>query len=559
MTFVCFHGRFLQNPMSRRVSNRAASSRESVFIVISLMKRIRVTVAFLVMVFCATVSFGQDEKVINGRFDDGLKGWQISGDVHLETNTSEGKIAACIGPGAGSIAQRIETGNGNPFTVSAGVESARTNDWLLTLRFLDKDGRQIMRVDSARDIAVKGMNPQKIEHYMQSHPLTKWVEIVLSKDPSEGTVRVEQVGLDMPDENAVRLKPACNLDEAMRPFWLGKKVYNEAVLMLSRNGEPAEGRLLFRPARIISVRDYGLTTNYVQETDYAVQGRTLACTRSSRMPRVREEDLQKGEFKWNVIGGKQVMVTYEHEDAWAHSIPKYLGASLPNTMGKLRTRGPLTVVAYGDSITHGYGESRLSHIRPFLPPWPELFVHGLKEIYKDPHIQFYNSSQSGATSQWGKDYARRMVCSLDPDLVLIAFGQNDFWSISSDTFAANVTDIISTVRMTNPNAEFLLISPLRFDPAYTTNSTYWDAVTEYGKKLKAMTGPGVQYVDMTAISQWVFDAKKPKDCMNDPLHPNDYFARWYAQSLVAALDPAAGGPRMMKRKYREVSISTSRP
>jgi hypothetical protein len=64
-------------------------------------------------------------------------------------------------------------------------------------------------------------------------------------------------------------------------------------------------------------------------------------------------------------------------------------------------------------------------------------------------------------------------------------------------------------------------------------------VGEYAKKLKAMTGPGVQFVDMTAISEWVYAAKKPDDCLNDPLHPNDYFARWYAQSVVAALDPAS--------------------
>jgi lysophospholipase L1-like esterase len=140
-----------------------------------------------------------------------------------------------------------------------------------------------------------------------------------------------------------------------------------------------------------------------------------------------------------------------------------------------------------------------------------------------------------------------MVNSLNPDLVLIAFGQNDFWSISASSFAANIADITRTVRAQNPKAEFLLISPLRFDPAYTTNSEYWNTVGEYAKKLKAMTGPGVQFVDMTAISEWVYAAKKPKDCMNDPLHPNDYFARWYAQCLVAALDPVSGGARSLER------------
>jgi hypothetical protein len=37
----------------------------------------------------------------------------------------------------------------------------------------------------------------------------------------------------------------------------------------------------------------------------------------------------------------------------------------------------------------------------------------------------------------------------------------------------------------------------------------------------------------------VFAAKAPKDCLNDPLHPDDYLSRWYAQSLVAALVPSA--------------------
>ena len=132
------------------------------------------------------------------------------------------------------------------------------------------------------------------------------------------------------------------------------------------------------------------------------------------------------------------------------------------------------------------------------------------------------------------------MASLNPDLVIIAFGQNDFWSISPDSFASNIADIMKTVRNNNPKAEFLPVSTLRFDPAYTTNSQYWNLVGGYARKLKAMTGPGVQFVDMTAISEWVYAAKKPMDCLNDPLHPNDYFARWYAQSLVAALDPASG-------------------
>jgi lysophospholipase L1-like esterase len=259
------------------------------------------------------------------------------------------------------------------------------------------------------------------------------------------------------------------------------------------------------------------------------------------MTQVRDVDLLKGELNWNNMEGKQIVVTYEHEDPWAGPKQGFVGGSLPNTMQKLRAHAPLRVVAYGDSITHGVGVSRLMHLSPYMPPYPELFMRRLKQIYHDDAIQLFNSAQSGATSDWGARMAERMVASLDPDLVTIAFGQNDFWGTSADHLSENVSTILRIVRRKNPRAEFLLISTLRFDPAYTARPEYWNAVGEYAARLKAMAGPGVQFVDMTAISEALYAVKKPKDCLNDPLHPNDFLARWYAQSLVAALDPASGG------------------
>jgi lysophospholipase L1-like esterase len=480
--------------------------------------------------------------VVNGGFEDGLKGWRATGDVHLEKNHPlHGKASASIGSGGGLLAQRVETGSGNDLTVTATIQAPHTNGWVLAVRFLDEADREVMRVDSVHDMDRGKGKLHKFSHYMKAHPLTKWIEIVLSKDPSEGSVVVDQVGLEMTDENAATLRTTYNLDQAMQPFWVGKKVYAEAVLLLSQEGKPATGQLMFHPSRIISVQDYGLVTNYSEGADYTVDGRTVICTTSSRLTGVREEDLPKGELKWPTLGGKQVMVTYEHEDAWNFARPIFVGDNLPNTMKKLQTHALLKVVAYGDSITHGVGESRLSHIPPFLPPWPELFVHRLEAVYQDQQIQLYNSAQSGADSEWGKKYAGRMVASLNPDLVLIAFGQNDFWRLSASSFANNIAEIIKSVRQQNRDVEFLLVSTMRFDPAYTSKPQYWNVVGEYATRLKAMTAPGVQFVDMTAISEAVFSAKKPRDCLNDPLHPDDYLARWYAQSLAAALDPASGG------------------
>src|SRR5215469_9097809 len=139
--------------------------------------------------------------VVNGGFEEGLKGWQTNGEVRLETNNPlNGKASVIIGPGAGSLTQRIETGSRNAFTLSATIQSQRTNSWFLVLRFLDKDGHELMRVDSLRDIERDKKDLRKFNHYMQPHPLTKWVEIAISKDASGGLVLVDQVGLDMPDE-----------------------------------------------------------------------------------------------------------------------------------------------------------------------------------------------------------------------------------------------------------------------------------------------------------------------------------------------------------------------
>ena len=501
-------------------------------------KLLPILAVFLAATYWTAPANSRDFKVVNGEFEDGLKGWTPTGDVHLETNSPfEGKASAVIGPGPGSLAQRIDTGSGNDFTVSATIQSQLTNGWVFAIRFLDKRGHEVMRVDSLSDMQRDKKDPRKFAHFMKAHPLTRWMEIVISKEATAGTVLVDQVGLDMKDENAVDLKPTCELDQAMQPFWLGKRVEHEAVLMVSPPGKPATGRLMFQPSRIISVQDYGLATNYAEGADYTVDGRTLVCAASSHMTQVRAEDLSEKEYAWNTVGGKQAMVTYEHNDTWNHPLPQFLGDNLPHTIKKLKEHAPLTIVAYGDSITHGVGASRLAHIPPYLPPWPELVVYRLKNIYHDKHIQLYNSAQSGATSTWAKDYARRMVNSLNPDLAIIAFGQNDFWSLSAETFSNNVAETIKIIREQNPNVEFLLVSTLRFDPVYTSNAQYWNVVGEYAASLKSMTGLGVQFVDMTAVSEWVYAAKKPKDCINDPLHPNDYFACWYAQCVVAALDP----------------------
>ena len=493
--------------------------------------------AFLLFVLPACAADEATTISANPAFQHGLAGWQVAGAVRLQQSASPSVTQAVIlGPGPGSISQRVTVSAKDHMMIAATLHALTLTPATVTVRCFDKNGRELMSLRSPGDIK-PGNEPGAFDDYFRPHPLTASIEVVVSNGNASGTVAVDKVALQVFNDDDPALKSTQSPAELMAPFWQGHLVSGEAVLLTSAGNEPATGTLIFRPTQIISVTSYDGSIRYHEGADYAVEGRTLIAAPNSAITRVKDSDLSPADLAWNVIGGKQVLVTYEHSDRWTGPTQAYVGQELPNTLRKLVARRPLRIVAYGDSITFGVGSSHMQKIPPYQAPWIDLFASKLRSLWQDPAIALFNSSQSGADSNWARAMAGRMVASLQPDLVIIAFGQNDFWNNSSDTFAANITAIMRTVRVANPHAEFLLLSTTRFDPAYSSNLAYWHLVSQYDARLRAMTRRGVQLVDMTAISGAVFAAKQPRDCLNDPLHPNDYLSRWYAQSLIAALAP----------------------
>ena len=253
-------------------------------------------------------------------------------------------------------------------------------------------------------------------------------------------------------------------------------------------------------------------------------------------------DLPKGEFPWFDLAGKHVFVTYTHDDAWDGPTPRYEGAELPRTMARLRARKPLTVVALGDSITLGINVSGFRNVPPYQPPWPTLFAERLGKLFGNPRVKLYNVGLGGMTARWGAENAKSMVAGLKPDLVLIGFGMNDFWSVEPAEFRRSIESIMATVRTGNPKAEFVLVSSMRFDPDYTKDPLYVGHFDAYAQELKKMASTGVRVFDMTSISAALYEKKGQKSLGTDPMHPDDYLSRWYAQGLVAMLDPKETRP-----------------
>jgi len=120
---------------------------------------------------------------------------------------------------------------------------------------------------------------------------------------------------------------------------------------------------------------------------------------------------------------------------------------------------------------------------------------------------------------------------------------NDFWSYNASTFKAYMQAAIVKIKADCPDAEFMLLSNMLFDPEYLTDpvtlKNYTDRMKGYNTALQSMETDGIIDLDMTTMSDSIYRRKKPKDCVVNPLHPNDYLARWYAQGMVALLDSSS--------------------
>ncbi len=475
--------------------------------------------------------------IVNGGFESSLSGWSVEGDAATETvRPLSGEASLRLGPGRGLVRQRYPVG---------GLRILQFSAILKPNPIGTKGALRIQCYDAAHHLLMDEMVPlgpvgpdtkgRKESLYFKTQANTSLLVVSIEKEGG-GYLNADDVELFDYDVDNQERAPLCDLDQYLRPFWKGTTVFNEPVLLISQDGKPASGNLLFTPQRIISVQDSALSTRWTNGADYVSQSNTLIRLTGSRISSMRDADFSTNDLSWADLSDRHILVTYTHNQAWRGPVPRYQGEHLPQTMAKLTARRPLTIVADGDSIVLGANASGFRNVPPYMPGWADLFVDRLKTIYGYKAIHLLNAGLGGMTSEWGKDTACSAVASLKPDLVIIAFGMSDFWSISRSEFKANVHSMIQQVRAQNPNAEFLLVSPMQFDPAYTSDPAYAQRLASYAGALQALTGEGIRLVDMTGLSQALYAAKKPKDFLTDPLHPNDFLARCYAQALVALVE-----------------------
>jgi lysophospholipase L1-like esterase len=465
-------------------------------------------------------------RLINPGFEEKLKGWKTLGDVKLSTVAAlQGTASLRLGSGGGSATQRYNVPGERVLYLAATFRGQSLPlKCKLAVDCVDRAGKVLMVLASGAESG----KPAAI--YFKTHPFTDHISVRL-ENASGSDVVVDDVQLIDEARGVQRHRPEVDLETSLIPFWEGSTIRNESVLLLKKGSREAMGKLLFAPTEVMSVTDSSGRLRFKQGLDFSVSDRDLVAQPGSAIPTMRSDEFATGKYPWTRFDGRHIQVTYRHQGAWDGPRPVPQGALLPRTNEKLKAGKRLTIVAFGDSITLGVNVSGIRNAPPYLPAWPTLVARSLGKV------KLYNVALGGMNSQWAKDSARDLVGTTNPDLVLIAFGMNDFWSLTPAQFGENIRAAMANIREKQPFCEFVLISPMKFLPEYADESPYAENLAGYAEELKAMSGPGVAFFDMTSMSQALYNAKGAPGLLADPLHPADFLARVHAQGVVATIHP----------------------
>lgn len=353
------------------------------------------------------------------------------------------------------------------------------------------------------------------------------------------------------DSIGTRWEKYINLKNYLAPFWKADTVYDEITQVIKFNGA-AEGTLLFKAKKILSVKAANYNKEFVQDKDWAYKNGKLIINSNSSVPFIAKEDLVFTNNKPGMsMTGKtagtyvlfsestffrsmQIAVTYipEENKKWKGPIPHFAAKTLPNSISKLKNKDSLKVVFYGNSIETGCNSSDFQNDPPYMPSWPQLIIYNLRQAYGGKVI-FSNKSVGGMMARWGTDNVSTNIIPEKPDLVIIGFGMNDGSAkIAPDIYRSNIEGIIEPILVQNPKTEFILIAPMLPNPDAIQNGLQ----AEYKAELDKLSKKGVIVADITGVHEALLKHKNYQDMTgNNVNHPNDYLARWYAQYISGLL------------------------
>ena len=385
--------------------------------------------------------------------------------------------------------------------------------------------------------------------------------------PMIGTVGAD--GTDYSAYNVTRY----NVGKYVTPIWEGDVVVNECVYPITApDGSYAALKLTYPATRIISVRNYQLSTTYVTGRDYVLTSNgdlQILPSGSITMINYRDIHLLSTPAGYNTqteqypyyphrqaagieypgwefweesakLSNQTLCVTYVHEPDDYLGRPEPMGEALPRTMSRLENGQSVKVVTCGDSVTGGAMASGYLGLSPNAPAYPQMTVDALKWKFNNPNVVLDNSGIGGSTSEWDASLLDRTIINKNPDLVTMCYGMNDSSynrvGYTDAQFYNHIKGRIDYIKSRLPDCEILLVSSV-YGNYYTFPRERYESHARILHEIAdEYAGQGVGVCDPQAIESRMLTRKVFIDLMADNMvHPNDFGMRLITQTILDCL------------------------
>lgn len=237
----------------------------------------------------------------------------------------------------------------------------------------------------------------------------------------------------------------------------------------------------------------------------------------------------------NMFALNQIDITYKKSGGVFDPLTDWQSSRLLRTKEKLAGGSSLNITMLGDSISEGFNATKFTGIEPFSPPYIEQ-ICGELSARSNAKINLTNRALASTGIQYTEKIAAQ-YCSDRADLVVIAYGMNNFNNTPVEKFIEMLSGILDRSRSSNPETEFLIVTFMtghsRWIPTVPGNDLVY---AQAMRKFVATQDGSVALADVQSVWRKFLERKSFYDLTGNGVnHPNDYGHRIYASVLLEIL------------------------
>lgn len=339
----------------------------------------------------------------------------------------------------------------------------------------------------------------------------------------------------------------------MKKLWSNGTVFNESCMFAGKR----QAKLFFAANEVLKVENPSKGIVYQENIDYTfVPGDDkIELTGDSRIPYISAEQLHPTENlrihpekDSNAIGNavdggyllfnnenffalNQVEVTYRADTSGFSFGLDAQSDRLPATRRRIAEGKLLKVALHGDSISEGYNSTEFTGTAPYLPPYMKQVCAALPV-----ECEFTNFAVGGKGIKFPRSIRNDWI-NHKPDLMVIAFGMNNFGNTPVADFMAELDWIIKENSAVSPDTEYIIVMSMPGNPEWKPTVSgpdleYAAAFRKYVENAPA----NVALADVHHVWSQLLRRKSFYDLTGNGVnHPNDYGHRVYASVILELL------------------------